>query len=425
MNHEYDNYFSWVCRTNDVITKIEDLNHGLKIDYSNYRQVFNNLDQYLKIDDVILNTEVHPFLKQAIKGAIELPDHEFKIIFSDLLKKTDLKNHDLCDLENGCKLGKIREKIFNGLAKFFEKADRDLDAALTESIPNYNHNLHFVNYENILDLVINKFTQFNSEKENFSELLDDFKYRIQEYKNLQHKSHDMAFKLDLNKLISVFDSDKDVIVHDFDQEKHFNLNISEEYKNFPKFSLFKVDFKNGKPYVPLISAWTINYLPKSMEKLYLMFFDHTLDNLNNKFEKINGFIYMNQLIYSEVSLEILFEYITSKNFKTNNEIKNFFNQIDYHDLYNEFDEFYKNHIKKKSINEYTFDFNHSHFENIPIEKMHLIDQKTNEPIHHFWFGQNTIDNKKSGTWIKPLKMSEKMSNKRDIFEQIKNEYRFS
>jgi hypothetical protein len=331
MNCEYDNYFSWTSRIDDIITKIHDLNHGIKVNHSNYREIFNNLNQYLKIDDVILNTKTHPFLNQAVRGAIALPDHEFKIIFSDLLKKTDLKYHDLCDSENGCKLGKIRKEIFNGLAKFFEKADHDLDAALTESIPNYNHNLHFVNYEKVLEKSIEKFIELNSNEENSSELIDRFKHRIQEYKNLQHKTHDLSFKFDIAKILSIIDCEQSVLIHDFDQEEYYDINISEEYKNFPKSSLVKFDYKNGKPFVPFICAGGINYLPKALEKIYLVLFDHTIDNLNN--------YYANGLVYSEVGLEILFEYINSKNFQTNDEIKNFFESKNYQDLYDEYDEF--------------------------------------------------------------------------------------
>lgn len=415
---EYENYFSWVSRAGDVIEKIEGLHDGLKVDYSNYRDIFMNLDKYVKIDDVILNTETHPFLENAIKGALDYQDKNFKIIFSDLLSKKDLREYNLCDSENQCNIKQIRKEISDGILKFFEKSGENLDFALSESFSNYNHNLKFVNYKDIFEKASKKFSEFNSRRENLSELESAFKKKIEKYINFEHITHSMAFKLDLAKILSIFDSEKNVLVHDFDQGQYFDLEISDEYSNFPKFSLFKIDFHEGKPFVPFICAFGLNYLPKSLEKMYLVFFDHTMENLNNKFKNVHGFVYIGNLIYTEIGLEILFEYISSKNFQTNDEIKNFFDLIDYHDLYKEYDEFYRNHIKKKSIDEYRFDFNYFHFENTTIEKMHLIE-KNGEPINHFWFKHDSENDKSGGTWLKTLKKNSSMSEKNNIFDQIK------
>jgi hypothetical protein len=423
MNYEYDNYFSWTSRISDLITKIEDLNEGVKVNSSNYRDIFENLDKYLKIDDVILNTDIHPFLESAIKGAVNFPEHDFKIIFSDLLTKKDLKSYKLCDSENKCKLDQIRKEIFGGLSKFFEKVDHDFDEALTKSLPEYNHNLHFVNYEDVLDKAFVKFSEFNSSEENLEDLINSFKEKIEKYKTFKSKipAYDIAFKVDLGKVLGVFDSEKNIIAHDFDQGKYFEANIDEDYVDFPKVSLVKFDYYPDKSYNALICAFGINYFPKALEKMYLVLFEHIIDKSGgDKFIGLEDSLKSN-FVYTETNLEILFEYIISKNFETNEEIKDFFEKITYQDLYDDFDEFYSAHIRKAPSEVYAKDFRDAHFFSGPLEKMHLMNDETGLPIHHFWYCNNSDDFEKSATWARSSKASESMSGgKRDIFEQIKN-----
>jgi hypothetical protein len=410
---EYDNYFSWTSRISDVITKIEDLNPGIKIDHSNYREIFDHLSDYIKIDKLMTNTDFHPFLFNAFSGAKNFLDHEFKIIFLDLVAQRDLDQFELCDQENNCEINKIRKEFFHGLEKFFEKSESDLDLAMSEAFPDYNHNLHFINYEEILEKALEKFIEFNKSEKNSTELIEGFKKIIEKYKNFQYGEDgsykwDFAFKFDFAKLMSIFDSETNVLTHDFDQIEHFDIKIPENSKNMHKFMIEKFDIDKKNSYDRKQCAFTINYLPKTLEKLYLVFFEHTMDHVPDFQEKLNF------LISSEVRLEILFEYLASKNFKTNEEIENFFKEKSYQDIYQDFDKKYKEFMNEKSWSKRSKTFNKVHFKVNDSSFMHLKNDHGQNLVYHY----SDCYNGKCGSWHKTNKEIEKMSSHKNIFDQI-------
>jgi hypothetical protein len=282
--------------------------------------------------------------------------------------------------------------------------------------PDHKNNLYFVSYEKVLEKVLERFIEFNENEENSAELIKNFKNIIERYKNFQYGENgdykwDLSFKFDLAKFLSIFESRKEVLVHDFDQIEHFNIKIPENSKNMHKFILGKHNCPDNRRYESYQCMGTINYLPKSLEKPYLIFFEHTMKNLTDLTKQTKV------LMHSEPRLAVLFEYLASKNFKTNKEIENFFTNISYQDLYKEFNEKYQEFLNEKSRRERSKKFYKAHFENKDQSFMHL--KKNNEEIlaYHF-FPKSNFESRKSGAWHKTNKEIESMSSHKNIFDQI-------
>jgi hypothetical protein len=183
---DYNFCFSWAIKTSDIIDFIQESNQ-IKVNNDNYGEIFENLSNYIKIDDVILNTSKHPFLFNFVKGAAFNPEKEFNTIFSEVIKKKDLAD-SFCE---------VKEKIHHGFKKFFKEAEKNLNDSLGERFENFNKNLHFIDYQDLINSSLEKFEKYNKDEPNFEEL----KQRFFE-KNLNlicGDKYDIYFQIDLLK----------------------------------------------------------------------------------------------------------------------------------------------------------------------------------------------------------------------------------
>jgi hypothetical protein len=426
---DYINCLAWVCRISDIIPKIQNLNSEIKIDHSNYKEIFSNLDGYIEIDNVILNTEQNPFLSNLCSGAVNFPEHKFDVFFADCLTKDDVKKFNLCREENNdCDHKMIRSEIFYGLSKFFEKAEFDLNHEIKKTFTNNNYNLHFINLEEAQEKALANFQALVEGESNKDDLIKRFESALEHYKNLENsslnnqcKEQSMSYKVDLLKILGFISGEnQDFLVQDFDRLEYSNLDISEKSKNFPKFHLGESEEKFQKVQKKMFgsdqkinSFWIpeqIFYLPDVTKKLFCMLFEHCMFHLDD-------YIKIAKWGYGVGSrFEVLFEYLDSKSLKTNEDIENFIKNTSYNDMYDEFDrrcEEFKNRTIKKfnKVFEKTHMNQWKNFDN----NMHLVFENGKIYLSHM---PNSKDIKFSSSWSKSFENMEKMSSCKSIFDQI-------
>jgi ribosomal protein S15P/S13E len=191
-------------------------------------------------------------------------------------------------------------------------------------------------------------------------------------------------------------------------------------KDFPKFCLVESNNKNHQDLfdtgIKINSSWIpeqIFYLPETAKKIFCMFFEHTMNNLQDK-NSLNNYMGVGG------RLEVLFEYLDSKNFKKNDDIINFIENTSYNQIYDEFDLKFKKFQKSKT-NELNFNMKNSHEKQMNNfnNNMHLM---FSDGIKDFIIeripGSKQI--KYADSWIKKLNHIEKLSIKNNFFDQINN-----
>jgi hypothetical protein len=434
---DYDNNFVWIVKITDILSDIEK-NNNIQINNENYLKILENLDKYIQIDDVIFNTNLHPFLFNFVKGAVENPQKEFNTIFSEILSKEDLEKFGI-NSENFCQ---TKEEFHNGFAKFFKNSEEKIHKLLHEKFPDFNENLHFVDYKDLLTHLEKTFDKFNKDQENFDKLKARFSKRIEDF--ICEGCFDLSFKMDVLKpLIGAEagkfkdeENQKNILFIDYDFEKLFNLEIKDQTSEFPKFLIMNPSLKedgSSFPFYPNLIGSLI-YFPKSCEKLISMFFEHSLQTTDQNYP-------LQMQLYPEKRFEIFFEYLTNKGFKSNEEMLNFLNSKTYQELYKEYDEYYQDFFKIKNLGEMYERYIKAHFdfENYDINKvtndfqngcmesmnkknpMHFIDQDGN--VMKNWTSEIVKENKRLqsivSTWLISSDDVAKISQKNNIFDQIK------
>jgi hypothetical protein len=383
---DYNFSLTWVIKTPEIMNLIQEKNH-IEINNDNYEEIFNNLSNYIEIEDVIFNTSKHPFLFNFVKGAVDHPDKEFNTIFTEVLSKNDLRNFHIktksfCDVKN---------KIHDGFKKFFNETEEKLHNSLSEKFDDFRGNLHFVDYKDLLNLSIETFEKYNKNEPDFENLKNQYEKKI---KNLIcENGYSLSLKLDTIKLLSGLESElsskssnqiQNFLHIDYDcPEEIINLELKEETSMFPKFTIIHPCLEiDGKPHFYPTLCGCLIYFPKACEKLLGVFFEENLDQQKD----------FDILKHPETQLESLFEYLHSKNLKTNNDIKNFVDSKTYQELrddYKDFNEIFFENIESKKLTS-RYIQSHFDFKNFSIEKivndflngsLDSIDQSN--PMHFF------------------------------------------
>jgi hypothetical protein len=329
-NNHYCNNYLWVSFAENFVPKIEKIINE-ELNSLNFREIFSNLKDFLKVEDIILNNKIYPYLSDVLENAALYPEKMHQIIYDemidlnnlellekfDLIFKNDLNTFEL-DLE---KYIEFRDVVHDGFKNLFNEAKNQIIEYL------HLNNVDFVDIIDAAKDCIKLFATFNLDSEDFEERLYEFGSKISEYLSLNTQSR--MNKIDIDKMFAIVfsgENSKDTLFCDFDQKKNFNPDISNlDCDICPKFSIMRFEQHPEVIFTTGCHAALV-FSPEASKKLFLMLLDHTLTNQLENLKNISP-----MPVCVEKRFEILFEYLSEQNINNSDEFNKFvsINQISF------------------------------------------------------------------------------------------------
>jgi hypothetical protein len=394
--NSFCNNLLWVNFAENFIGRIEN-NANIIIDDTNYEKIFSELNKYIEIDDLILNTKDYDYLSNLINSAEQNPHKIYQIIFDEMLDLNKEYIRNKFHLIKEDKDFSLDLKKYSDIKSFIHKSFKDFFEESSLKIFNKFkiNNIKFIDIFETGIESIKSFKKFNYNENDINEKITDFFERVNTY--LSYDINNRADKIDIDKLFTLSFANENCsnsFLFDFDQSNNFNINLDHnECKICPKFSLMRFSHYPETLFPKGCHAAMV-FSPEISKKLFLMLLDHTLANQDSVLKVSNVPVCV------EKRLEILFEFLLDQNISNENEFKDFIENTEYQKIYSDFDNYFKKYINYDS-KKIVYSFYKKHFFNENAKNFHIL--KNDNFIKNTIKDQKFIKNDVSSNNLQDLK----------------------